>query len=210
MKVKIFNQEGKEIGNQELNPDIFGLEIKREVIHQIANAQLANLRQPLAHTKTKGEISGGGKKPWKQKGTGRARAGSIRSPLWRGGGTTFGPLKERTYKQKVNKKARRKVLLMCLSDKVKNNNLILLDKLELPEIKTKKMVEILKNFFAKGKKTLIVLNEKDKNIARSIKNIPVAKAVFANNLNVLDLLNYKSLLLTLDSLKIIENIYKKA
>ncbi|TSC95663.1 MAG: LSU ribosomal protein L4P [Parcubacteria group bacterium Athens1014_10] len=207
MKAKIYNQEGKETGEQELNPDIFGLKVKSELIHQAMVAQLANLRQPWAHVKTKGEVSGGGKKPWKQKGTGRARAGSIRSPLWRGGGAIFGPRKEKNYKQKVNKKVRKQALLMCLSDKVNTHKLILVDKLELPEIKTKKMAEILEKLPSKKNKTLIILNKDNKNVIQSSKNIPFVKSVFANNLNIMDLLNYKYVLLPLKGLELLEKTY---
>lgn len=207
MKAKIYNQEGLEMGEKELNPDIFCVEIKSAVIHQVMTAQLANLRQPLAHAKTKGEIRGGGKKPWRQKGTGRARAGSIRSPLWRGGGATFGPRKERAFKQKINKKVRQKALLMCLSNKAINSNLILIDKLELQEIKTKTMIKILEKLSLKRKKTLIALSKKDKNIIQSSGNIPFVKTILASNLNIMDLLNYKYLLMPLDSLEILEKVY---
>jgi len=209
MKVRVYNQEGKEVGEQELSPNIFAVEVKPWVIHQIMTTLSANLRQPLAHTKTKGEVRGGGRKPWRQKGTGRARAGSIRSPLWRGGGVIFGPRQERVFKRKINKKMKRKALLMSLSDKAKNNKLVLIDKLELAEIKTKEILKFLKKLPIKEKKTLIILGETNKNIIRSSANIPFVKVTLANNLNIIDLLNYKYLLITLKGLEILEKTYKR-
>lgn len=209
MKVKIYNQEGKETGEQELDPEIFAVKIKPEVVYQAVIAQLANIRLPIAHTKTRGEVKGGGKKPWKQKHTGRARAGSIRSPLWRGGGVIFGPRKERVFKQKINKKMKKKALFMCLSDKAANNKLILVDKLELEEIKTKKMIKILENLPVKKEKTLIILGKNDKNIICSSQNIPFAKTVLADSLNVVDLLNYRYLLFLLEGMELLKKSVKR-
>ena len=143
IKIPVYNEEGKVIGQEKLDPEIFGLESKPDLIHQTVVSLMANQRHPFAHTKARSEVRGGGKKPWRQKGTGRARAGTIRSPLWKGGGVTFGPDKNRNYSQKINRKIKRQVLLMCLSDKVKEERLYVLDKLEMPEIKTKKFVQIL-------------------------------------------------------------------
>ncbi len=145
LKLPVYSQTGEKVKELELNPRIFGVAVKESVVHQVAVAQMANSRQVLAHTKDKGEVRGGGRKPWRQKGTGRARHGSIRSPLWKGGGVTFGPTKERNFSQKVNKKMKRKALFMCLSDKVKQDWLILLDKLELSEGRTREMVAVLKS-----------------------------------------------------------------
>jgi len=143
--VNLYNQEGKEIGKAELTSEIFDVKLNSNLVHQAVVAQTANKRQVLAHTKDRSEVRGGGKKPWRQKGTGRARHGSIRSPLWRGGGITFGPTNERNFSLKINKKAKRKALLMCLSDKAKNERIILVDNLELAEAKTKKFFQILLN-----------------------------------------------------------------
>ena len=207
IKVKIYNQEGNEVGEQELNPAIFEVGVKPELVHQAVLTQMANKRLILAHTKDRGDVSGGGKKPWKQKGTGRARHGSIRSPLWRHGGVTFGPTKDRNFCLKINKKARRKALLMCLSDKAANDRLIVLDKLELPEVKTRKMKEILLKLPAQKSKTLIALAANDKNILRSSLNIPHLQTILADSLNVVDILNYKYLMVTVDGLKKIEDVY---
>ena len=143
LKAKIYNQEGRQVGKKELNPTIFGVEIKPEVVHQVVVTQMANRRQVLAHTKGRSEVRGGGKKPWRQKGTGRARHGSIRSPIWVGGGVTFGPTKIRNFNKAINKKIKRKALFMSLSDKIDNQKIILLDKLELSKIKTKKILAVL-------------------------------------------------------------------
>jgi len=209
MKAKIYNQEGKEIGEQELDSAIFGVKAKSEVIHQVVTAYMANSRQASAHAKRKGEVRGGGKKPWKQKGTGSARAGSSRSPLWRGGGVIFGPNEEINFKQKINKKVKRKALLMCLSEKVANNKLILIDKIELPEMKTKKIVELLNKLPNKAEKTLIAVEKDNKKVMRSTNNLPFAKAVFADNLNIMDIMNYKYMLLPLKGLELLKKTYNK-
>lgn len=209
MKVKIYNQEGKEIGEQELDSAIFGVKAKAEVIQQVVTSYMANSRQASAHAKRKGEVRGGGKKPWKQKGTGSARAGSSRSPLWRGGGVIFGPNEEINFKQKINKKVKRKVLLMCLSEKVAANKLILIDKIELPEMKTKKIAELLNKLPNKAEKTLIAVEKDNKNAMRSTNNLSFAKAVFADNLNIMDLLNYTYILLPLKGLELLKKTYNK-
>lgn len=205
-KAKVYNMEGQEVGEKELNPDIFGLPINEGLIHQAVVAQLAGSRQMLSHTKDRSQVRGGGRKPWKQKGTGRARHGSIRSPLWVGGGVTFGPTKDRNFSQKINKKAKRKALLMSLSDKVVNNNLILLEKFELAEIKTKKTAEVINNLPI-SKKILLVLAEKNEKIIKSVKNLPKVATIGADNLNVVDVLKNNFLVITLDSLSKIEKRY---
>src|SRR4030043_2251904 len=143
MKVNIYSQQGKKIDEIVLPKEIFDIKVNSDLIHQTLVSQMANRRRVIAHTKDRSEVRGGGRKPWRQKGTGRARHGSIRSPLWIGGGVTFGPRKDRSYTQKVNKKMKRKALYMGLTDKVKENCLGIVDKLELPEIKTKKLANIL-------------------------------------------------------------------
>jgi large subunit ribosomal protein L4 len=164
----------------------------------------------LAHTKTKGEVRGGGRKPWRQKGTGRARHGSTRSPLWIGGGVTFGPRTERNYAQKINKKMRRKALLMGLTDKVKEDNLIVVDKLEMPEIKTKNLVKILNKLPAqKTNSTLIVLAAKDDKIVKSAQNLIKVKTILADSLNIIDIMQYRFMIIDKAGIKKISEVYKK-
>ena len=145
MKYDIYNSTGEKVKQIDLNPDIFGIEINQGLVHQAAVAQMSARRKILAHTKDKSEVHGGGRKPWRQKGTGRARHGSIRSPLWKGGGVTFGPTKDRNFVKKINKKMKRKALFMCLTDRTKEQDLVLLDKLEVKDNKTKEFLEVLKN-----------------------------------------------------------------
>ena len=145
MKYQVYNSKAEKVSEVELNPAIFELAINPGLVHQAAQAQLANRRKVLAHTKDRSEVRGGGRKPWRQKGTGRARHGSIRSPLWKGGGVTFGPTKDRNFSKKINKKMKRKALFMCLTDRAKDQNLILLDKFEIKDNKTKEFVALVKN-----------------------------------------------------------------
>lgn len=152
IKATVYNTTGEKIKEIELNPKVFGLTVKPELIQQAVVSQQANSRQVIAHTKDRSEVAGGGRKPWRQKGTGRARHGSIRSPLWRGGGITFGPTKERNFSVKINKKAKRKAILMSLSDKAANQKIVLVEKLELAEPKTKKFFQILQNLKLREKK----------------------------------------------------------
>ncbi|MEA3272112.1 MAG: 50S ribosomal protein L4 [Patescibacteria group bacterium] len=207
MKIKIYNQKGEVVGEEKLDSKIFDCPVKEVVVHQVVTAIEANARQNLAHTKTRGEVRGGGRKPWRQKGTGRARHGSIRSPIWIGGGVTFGPRNERNFKQKINKKMRQKAYFMCLSDKASSGNLIVLDKLELEEMKTKKLVEILKKLPV-GKKTLVAISNKDEKIIKSTANIPWVDAEIVGNLNALEVIRHKYLLMTTETIKKIEERYK--
>ena len=214
MKQEIYNQKGEEIGKVELPSNIFGLEVNKDLIHQVVVAQMANARKIIAHTKDRSEKRGGGRKPWKQKGTGRARHGSIRSPIWKGGGVTFGPTKERVFAKKINRKMKQKALFMTLSSKIKDNEMILLDKLEMKEIKTKTMAAILNNLKNKLKKdstksVLIVLPKTDINIIRANNNIAKTKTIRADSLNVLDILNYKYFLMLQDSIDVIKKTYTK-
>lgn len=204
-KVKVYNQEGNVVSERELNPEIFEVSAKPALIHQVAVSRLANQRQALAHTKTRGEVRGGGRKPWRQKGTGRARVGSIRSPLWRGGGIVFGPRKTRVFSKKINKKMKRLAVLSMLSDKVKNNTFFLLERLELPEAKTKNMAKILNNL--KLKNVLIIVPKDNQPIIRASRNIPNVTVIGTNNLSLIDLLKHKYLLITLEGLGEIERIY---
>jgi large subunit ribosomal protein L4 len=208
LQCSVYDQEGREVEKIQLPVEIFGVKRSKSLIHQAAVAQMANARQVLAHAKDRSEVRGGGKKPWRQKGTGRARHGSIRSPLWRGGGVTFGPTKERNFSKKINKKMRRKALLAVLSGKVRDNELIILDKLQISSPKTKEMIKIIggltkiKDDIRKG--ALIVLTEKDNNIIRAAKNISKFETISIGSLNVVDLLKKKYLIMTkkgIDELK---------
>ncbi len=172
-----------------------------QLLHQAMVAQMANSRQVLAHTKDRSEVSGGGKKPWKQKGTGRARVGSSRSPIWIGGGVTFGPTKDRNFKKKINQKMKQKAMFMVLTDRVKNNALVVLDSLELAEFKTKKFNEILsaieKKVLNNDRRDVLIINDaKDDKVKYSGRNLAGTKIINLENVNLLDLLNYKNLLLT--------------
>lgn len=201
MKVKVYNLEGKEISEQELEAKYFGIKVKPELVQQAVEAQLANSRQVLAHTKGRSEVRGGGKKPWKQKGTGRARHGSIRSPLWKGGGITFGPSKERNFSKAINKKAKQKALFMVLADKINHQRLILVEDLNLPEPKTKKFQEILHKLPNKEKSTLVVLDKKNENVIRSSRNLPQVLTEGYQTINIVDLLRYEYLLMSIRSIE---------
>jgi len=169
MKYQVYNRQGEKVEEVELNQAVFDIEVNEELVHQAVVAQMANKRKVLARTKDKSEVRGGGRKPWKQKGTGRARHGSSRSPLWIGGGVTFGPTKDRNFKKKINKKMKRKALFMCLSDRVKDKNLLLLDKLELNEAKTKELYKLLRVLISG------LLNRKDSKINYSAEPIKLAE-----------------------------------
>jgi len=209
MKITIYDQEGKEAGTTLLPKEIFDVKINPNLIHQVVVSQMANRRKVIAHTKTRGEVSGGGKKPWRQKGLGRARHGSIRSPIWRHGGVVFGPTKEKVFIKKIPKKMKRKALLMILSAKAKNNLLVLLDKLKLEQIKTKLMAEILEKLPSKNESCLIALPKAAKNLILAAKNIPNIKTIQTKDLNTLDLLSFKYLVMPKESIKIIKETFLK-
>ncbi|MEK7203562.1 MAG: 50S ribosomal protein L4 [Patescibacteria group bacterium] len=219
MKVGLYNQKAEKIGEVNLPDRIFNIEINPDLVNQAVLTQMANVRQPLAHTKGRGEVRGGGKKPWRQKGTGRARHGSIRSPIWKGGGVTHGPLKEKIYSKKMNKKAKQKALFMALSSKVKDNQLMVLDLISLNETKTKRMKEILEKIsvnFNDYKKTrkkhdsiLLVQPDSDKNLIKATKNLDFAKIVRADSLNTTDVLEKKYLVLLKEAIPVIEKTYLK-
>ncbi|MFH1462196.1 MAG: 50S ribosomal protein L4 [bacterium] len=210
MRIIVYNQKGEEAGTTVLPKEVFEVSINFDLIHQVAVSQAANRRKVIASTKDRSQVRGGGKKPWRQKGTGRARVGSRRSPLWRGGGITFGPTKERVFKKKINKKMRRKALLMVLSAKAKNNLLLILDFKPFPDKpKTKWMADILKNLQLKGS-SLIALPNFEKNIILSARNIPQAETVEARNLNVLDLLSFKYLIMSKETIKTIKETFIKS
>lgn len=209
-KVTVYNLEGKELEKIDLNPKIFGIKVKPELIQQSVVTQLANARQVIAHTKDRSEVRGGGIKPWRQKGTGRARHGSIRSPIWVGGGITFGPTNERNFEKRMNKKAKRKALLMSLSDRANDSRIVVLDELKLSEIKTKALNEILNKLPVKGKKTLIILPSNDFKVVKSVRNLPKVTATMASSLNTLEVINSEYLLIIKNSLKKIEETYLKS
>jgi large subunit ribosomal protein L4 len=208
MKTNVYNQSGEKMEEIELPKEIFEVSVNPDLIHQVVVNQLANQRQMIAHTKTRAEVRGGGKKPWRQKGTGRARHGSRRSPIWRGGGVTFGPTKERNFKKESPKKMRRKALMMVLSAKAKNNLLFILDKLNLEQPKTKLIVEIIKKILKKGDSCLIALPKKEENIIRATNNLPKVQTIEVRNLNCLELLSYKYLVMPKEAIKVIEETFK--
>jgi len=202
--------EGDEAGTIKLPENIFSLEINNDLIYQAVTIQVANNRVKSAHAKDRSEVRGGGRKPWRQKGTGRARHGSNRSPIWAGGGVTFGPVKERNFNKKINKKAKIKALFMVLSSKVKDKEIRILEKLEIKEAKTRIIAEFLKKLFKKEKPSvLIVTSKNDKKIIMANKNLSYIKTISANSLNVVDILSFKYLLLDREAIKIIEKTYTK-
>ena len=204
-KIDVYNIEGKKVSDVELNEEVFGIEPNEDVVHSVLVNFLANQRQGTQSTKTRAEVSGGGRKPWRQKGTGRARQGSIRAPHWVGGGIALGP-KPRSYKYRVNKKERRLAIRSVLSSKVLENELVVVDKIDFKEIKTKNMVNALTNLKVEGK-TLVVLPEKNENVQKSARNIEGVKTSLVNTINVYDLLKYKNLVITLDTVKKLEEVY---
>lgn len=204
-KIDVYNIEGKKVSNVELKEEIFGIEPNEDVVHSVLINFLANQRQGTQSTKTRSEVSGGGRKPWRQKGTGRARQGSIRAPHWVGGGIALGP-KPRSYKYRVNKKERRLAIKSVLSSKVLENKLVVVDSIPFKEIKTKNMVNALTNLKISGK-TLIVLPEKNENVQKSARNIEGVKTSLVNTINVYDLLKYSNLVITLDTVKKLEEVY---
>ena len=204
-KVDVYNIEGKKVSDIELADSVFGIEPNENIVHSVLKNYLANQRQGTQSTKTRAEVSGGGKKPWRQKGTGRARQGSTRAPQWIKGGVALGP-KPRSYRYTVNKKEKRLAVKSVLSSKVLEKELTVVDKLELKEIKTKSMVNALAALKVEGK-TLIVLPENDKNVVMSARNIKGVKTISANNINVFDLLKYSNLILPVDTVKKLEEVY---
>ena len=204
-KVNVYNIEGKKVSDVDLKEEVFGIEPNEAIIHSVLVNYLANQRQGTQSTKTRSEVSGGGRKPWRQKGTGRARQGSIRAPQWIKGGIALGP-KPRSYKYTVNKKERRLAVKSMLSMKVLEQSLVIVDKLAFDEIKTKNMVNALNNLKVTGK-TLIMLPEKNENVQKSARNIEGVKTTLVNTINVYDLLKYNNLVVTLDTVKKLEEVY---
>ena len=205
LKLDVYNIDGKKVSDVELNENVFGIAPNEAVVHSVVVNYMANQRQGTQSTKTRAEVSGGGRKPWKQKGTGRARQGSIRAPHWIKGGIALGP-KPRSYSYRVNRKEKALAVKSVLSSKVAGEEIVILDKLELKEIKTKNMAKVLSNLKIEGK-TLILLPEQNKNVQYSSRNIEGVKTRVVNSMNAYELLNAGKIVLTLDSLKKIEEVY---
>ena len=203
-KVSVYNIEGKVVGDMELNDAVFGVEVNTHLVHQAVVLQLANKRQGTQSAKTRSEVSGGGRKPWRQKGTGHARQGSTRSPQWTGGGIVFAP-KPRYYSFKMNKKEKNLALKSVLTTKVAENKFIVVDGLSFDEIKTKNMVNVLKNL--EVKKALVVTDDDNKNVTLSSRNIPGVKTAFTNTINVYDILKYDKMVVAKDVISKIEEVY---
>ena len=203
-KVSVYNIEGKEVDTLELSDAVFGVEVNEHLVHMAVVAQLANKRQGTQSAKTRSEVRGGGRKPWKQKGTGHARQGSTRAPQWTGGGMVFA-VKPRDYSFKLNKKERRLALQSALTSRVNENKFVVLDDFKLDEIKTKKFIKVLENL--KVSKALVVLNENDKNVILSANNVPNVKTTLTNTINVYDILKYDTVIVTKAAVATIEEVY---
>ena len=202
--VSVFNMKGAEVGTIDLNDAVFGVEVNEHLVHLAVVQQLANNRQGTQKAKTRSEVSGGGRKPWRQKGTGHARQGSTRAPQWTGGGMVFAPV-PRDYSFKLNRKEKRAALKSALTSRVQENKLVVLDELKFDEIKTKKFAEVLKNLNLD--KALVVLNENDQNVVMSAKNIPTVKTAQVNTINVYDVLKYNTVVLTKAAVESLEEVY---
>lgn len=205
--VKLFNIEGKEIGQVQLSEEVFGIEPNESVVHEAVVMQLASMRRGTSSTKHRGEVSGGGRKPWRQKGTGRARAGTIRSPLWRGGSIVFGP-KPRDYSYSIPKKKRRLALKSVLSDKAATENIVVLDLLEMDQPKTKEMIKILAALNNQGK-ALVVTAEENFNVGRSVSNIPGVTYTTSDGLNVYDVISHDKLIITKEAVAKAEEVLSR-
>ena len=202
--VSVFNMEGKEVGTMELNDAVFGVEVNEHLLHLAVVAQLANKRQGTQKAKTRSEVSGGGRKPWRQKGTGHARQGSTRAPQWTGGGVVFAPT-PRDYTIRLNKKEKRAALKSALTSRVQNNQFVVVDELKFDEIKTKNFKAVMNNL--KVSKALVVLNENDQNTVLSARNIPEVKTALVNTINVYDILKYNTVVATKAAVASIEEVY---
>ncbi|MDO4268514.1 MAG: 50S ribosomal protein L4 [Eubacteriales bacterium] len=202
--VSVYNMEGKEVGKMDLNDAVFGVEVNEHLVHMAVVAQLANKRQGTQKAKTRAEVSGGGRKPWRQKGTGHARQGSTRSPQWTGGGVVFAPT-PRDYTITLNKKEKRAALKSALTSRVQENKFIVVDELKLDEIKTKKFQNVLNNL--KVQKALVVIGDDSDNVVKSAKNIPAVKTAYVNTINVYDILKYNTVVATKTAVANIEEVY---
>ncbi|MBE5844910.1 MAG: 50S ribosomal protein L4 [Butyrivibrio sp.] len=203
--VSVYNMEGKEVGNIDLNDAIFGVEVNEHLVHLAVVQQLANNRQGTQKAKTRSEVRGGGRKPWRQKGTGHARQGSTRAPQWTGGGVVFAPV-PRDYSFKMNQKEKRAALKSALTDKVQSGKLIVLDELKMDEFKTKKFAEVMSNIKA-TRKALVVVADNDAKVVKSANNLPEVKTALTNTINVYDVVNAQTLVLTKDAVAKIEEVY---
>ena len=209
MKLKVYNKEGEVAEEIQVSDTVFGLPANDTLVHQVFVSIFSNNRQVLAHTKTRGERAGSGIKPWRQKGTGRARVGSVRTPVWRKGGVAFGPRNDRNFDKKVNKKMNSKAIATVLSGKAKDNELIIIDKLELAEKKTKEMAKILNNLKVKGK-TLMVFSGAEKDLRLTSRNLAKTENILTDQLNVADMLNNKNLVMSKESVMFLEKKYAKS
>ena len=209
MTTDLYNQKGEKIGQTQLPDGIFNVKMNSDLVHTTVVSQMANRRQGTAHTKDRSEKRGGGRKPWRQKGTGRARVGSNRSPLWRSGGVTFGPRKERNYKKRIATATKRKALFMVLSGKIEQKTLIMVDDLGLENAKTKQVAVLLSKLPCKKGSVLIVLDKMDNNMITASRNIPQVSTMQAKDLSALDLLQFKYIVMPKQAVKVIENTFVK-
>ena len=212
LKIKVYNKKAEAVKDLELNKKVFGVAVNSDLLHQVVVSQMANARQVIADTKGKAEVSGGGKKPWKQKGTGRARAGSSRSPIWRGGGVTFGPTSDRNFKKKINQKSKQKAMFMVLSERLNEGSLLVIDDLSSKEYKTKDFNQIISNLENKVLKTkrrdmLVINGSKDEKTFFSARNLKDVKIINPENINALELINSRYLLMDENTVKLIEKTY---
>ncbi|MFH1509329.1 MAG: 50S ribosomal protein L4 [bacterium] len=209
MEAKLLNSEGKDTGKQKLPASLFSVQVADDTIYKVLVAARSNKREIIANTKGRSDVRGGGKKPWKQKGTGRARHGSIRSPIWIGGGVTFGPSKERNYKRKVNRKERQKALLAILTAKAKEDKLLVVDDLNIKDVKTREMAKVISKLPVKNKSLLIVLPKKDDKVYRASKNIQKVKVTNTDILDIIDLVSYEYLLVLPETINTLEKKFAK-
>lgn len=213
MKISVYNQNAESVGEIEVSDKIFAVKPSIHLLAETVRIQAANARKGLANTKNRGQVSGGGRKPWKQKGTGRARVGSTRSPIWRHGGVTFGPTSDRNWSLKINKKAKTKALFMSLSDKAKDGKLVVIDAVNLEAPKTKEFVKIMQAFHSKlttlGRKQMMVMPKKNDSLVRASRNLPEITPTLATSLNVTDILKADAMFILKDSLAVIEKTYLK-
>lgn len=208
-KVKVYNQEGKVTGDLELNASRFGIKIDPALVHEVSVAQDANARHPIAHTKTKGEVRGGGKKPWKQKGTGRARQGSTRNPQWVGGGIAFGPRSDRNFSVKVNRRVKQKALFMALSDKVNEEKVLVLEDFKPKAIKTKDAAQLFKNLPA-ARRTLAIVAKSQPELMRMVRNLQNVHLITVQSLNLNDVLHARQIVFWKDAVAAFEDVYRNA
>lgn len=209
VSVTVYNMEGQSVGEIALDPRFFDVKVKPSLVHEVVVSQMANSRSAIAHTKDRGEVAGTGKKPWKQKGTGRARHGSRRSPIWIGGGITFGPRNIRNFSKKVNQKVKRTALAMVLSDKVASSQFVVVDTLALENGKTKELAKSLKQLPISTKKKLIITRAEQKDVARAARNLPHVTTLPVHSLNVVDILRYGSLVISKDALEELPKLYRR-